>query len=58
MWFLKLHPAIAPVKCAILPFAKNKPELVDKAKRIFDDLKFTFYVNNDDKDAIGRRYRR
>jgi len=55
---LKLHPAIAPVKCAILPLLKNKPELVDKAKRIFDDLKFSFLCQYDDKDAIGRRYRR
>lgn len=55
---LKLHPAIAPVKCAILPLLKNKPELVDKAKAIFEDLKFSFLCQYDDKDAIGRRYRR
>ncbi|MBK7357908.1 MAG: glycine--tRNA ligase [Saprospiraceae bacterium] len=55
---LKLHPAIAPVKCAILPLLKNKPELVDKAKAIFEDLKFAFLCQYDDKDAIGRRYRR
>ncbi|MBK6859236.1 MAG: glycine--tRNA ligase [Saprospiraceae bacterium] len=55
---LKLHPAIAPVKCAILPLLKNKTELVDKAKAIFEDLKFSFLCQYDDKDAIGRRYRR
>ncbi|MFZ1255883.1 MAG: glycine--tRNA ligase [Saprospiraceae bacterium] len=55
---LKLHPALAPVKCAILPLVKNKPELVEKAKMIFDDLKLSFLCQYDDKDAIGRRYRR
>ncbi|MCI1266756.1 MAG: glycine--tRNA ligase [Saprospiraceae bacterium] len=55
---LKLHPAIAPIKCAVLPLVKNKPELVEQAKQIFNDLKFNFQCQYDDKDAIGRRYRR
>lgn len=55
---LKLHPAIAPIKCAVLPLVKNKPELVQQAKQIFNDLKFSFQCQYDDKDAIGRRYRR
>jgi len=55
---LKLNPAIAPVKCAILPLVKNKPELVEKAKKVFDEVKFDFNVQWDEKDAIGRRYRR
>ncbi len=55
---LKLHPAIAPIKCAVLPLVKNKPELVQLAKQIFNDLKFSFQCQYDDKDAIGRRYRR
>lgn len=55
---LKLHPAIAPIKCAVLPLVKNKPELVAQAKQIFNDLKFSFQCQYDDKDAIGRRYRR
>ena len=55
---LKLHPAIAPVKCAILPLLKNKPELTEKARAIFNDLKFDFNCQYDEKDAIGRRYRR
>ncbi|MBK6702170.1 MAG: glycine--tRNA ligase [Saprospiraceae bacterium] len=55
---LKLHPAIAPIKCAVLPLVKNKPELVEQAKQIFNDLKFSFQCQYDDKDAIGRRYRR
>jgi hypothetical protein len=55
---LKLHPAIAPIKCAVLPLLKNKPELTDKARAIFDDLKSAFQCQYDEKDAIGRRYRR
>ena len=55
---LKLHPCLAPVKCAVLPLVKNKPELVEKARKVYDELKFSFQCSFDDKDAIGRRYRR
>ncbi len=55
---MKLHPAIAPVKCAILPLLKNKEELTKVAKQVFDKLKLSFNCQYDDKDAIGRRYRR
>ncbi|MDQ3143044.1 MAG: glycine--tRNA ligase [Bacteroidota bacterium] len=55
---LKFHPCLAPIKCAVLPLLKNKPELVDKAKAIFNELKYSFTCQYDDKDAIGRRYRR
>ncbi len=55
---LKIHPALAPIKCAVLPLLKNKDELTAKAKAIFNDLKFSFLCQYDDKDAIGRRYRR
>ena len=55
---MKIHPALAPVKCAVLPLVKNKPELTTKSKLIFDDLKFNFQCSYDEKDAIGRRYRR
>ncbi|MEM1327980.1 MAG: glycine--tRNA ligase [Bacteroidota bacterium] len=55
---LKLHPAIAPVKCAVLPLLKNRPELTEKARKLFDDLKLDFNTQYDEKDAIGRRYRR
>ncbi len=55
---LKLNPVLAPVKCAVLPLLKNKPELVAKAKAVFDELKFDFNCQYDEKDAIGRRYRR
>jgi len=55
---LKLHPALAPVKCAVLPLVRNKEGLPEKARAIFDDLKQSFLCQYDDKDAIGRRYRR
>lgn len=55
---LKVHPAIAPVKCAVLPLLKNKPELVEMATKIYDDLKLDMNCQYDEKDAIGRRYRR
>ena len=55
---LKLHPALSPIKCAILPLLKNKEELTSKAKAVYDQLKLAFSCQYDEKDAIGRRYRR
>lgn len=55
---MKLHPALAPVKVAVLPLVKNKEVLVEKAKKVFDQLKYDFNCQYDEKDAIGRRYRR
>ncbi len=55
---LKIHPALAPVKCTVLPLVKNKEVLTTKAKEIFNQLKFSFNCQYDEKDAIGRRYRR
>ncbi len=55
---LKLHPSLAPVKCAILPLLKNKEELTSAAMKIFNDMKFVVNCQYDEKDAIGRRYRR
>lgn len=55
---LKLHPALAPVKCAVLPLLKNKEELTSVATDIFNKLKFSVDCQYDEKDAIGRRYRR
>jgi glycyl-tRNA synthetase len=55
---LKLHPSIAPIKCAVLPLLKNKPELTEKAKELFNKLRFSFDCQYDEKDAIGKRYRR
>jgi len=55
---LKLDKRLAPIKVAIFPLLKNKPELVKKAKEIFDDLKLKFMCEFDDNGNIGKRYRR
>jgi glycyl-tRNA synthetase len=55
---LRIHPALAPVKCAVLPLLKNKEELVGKAREVYDKLKLQFLCQYDEKDAVGRRYRR
>jgi glycyl-tRNA synthetase len=54
---LKLPAVLAPVKASVLPLVK-KDGLPEIARSIVDELKFDFYVNYDEKDAIGRRYRR
>ncbi len=56
--FLSLHPKLAPIKVAVFPLLANKPELVKKAKEIYDDLKKCFNVAWDDIGNIGKRYRR
>jgi glycyl-tRNA synthetase len=55
---LKLHPRIAPLKAAVLPLVKNRPELVDLAKNLHQKLSRIWYVHYDESGAIGRRYRR
>ncbi|MFN4256348.1 MAG: glycine--tRNA ligase [Saprospiraceae bacterium] len=55
---LRIPPALAPVKCAVLPIVRNKEEIVEKARSVFNQLKFSFLCQYDEKDAIGRRYRR
>jgi len=55
---LKIHKPLAPIKVAILPLVKNKPDLVKKAKEIYQMLKSSFICHYDETDSIGRRYRR
>lgn len=55
---MKLHPSLSPTKVAILPLLKNKEQLVNAAKDIYDRLKLDIQCQYDEKDAIGRRYRR
>ncbi len=55
---LKLDKKIAPIKVAILPLVRNKPELVKKAKEIWRLLKPHFTCQYDELGSIGRRYRR
>ncbi|CAM1372053.1 Glycine--tRNA ligase [Tenacibaculum litoreum] len=54
---LKLPAVLAPTKAAILPLVK-KDGLPEIARKIVDDLKWDFNVVYDEKDAVGRRYRR
>ncbi len=54
---LKLPAALAPVKLAVMPLVK-KDGLPEKAREIIDDLKFHFNCKYDEKDSIGKRYRR
>jgi glycyl-tRNA synthetase len=55
---MKFHPRIAPIKVAIFPLLKNKPDLVQKAKAVRDLLRPHMSVFYDEAGAIGRRYRR
>ncbi|MEK7525527.1 MAG: glycine--tRNA ligase [Patescibacteria group bacterium] len=54
--FLKLKPKLAPYKAAVFPLLRNKPELVAKAKEIYDNLRKEFMVAWDDRGNIGKRY--
>jgi len=55
---LHFHPSIAPIKAAVFPLVKNKPELYAKAREIFKGLQKHWNVFWDESGAIGRRYRR
>ena len=52
---LRLHPALAPFKCAVLPLSKK---LGEKAAQIRDELACDFMVDYDEAGSIGKRYRR
>ena len=54
---LHLPEALAPVKCAVMPLVR-KDGLPEKAREIVNDLKFDFATHYDEKDSIGKRYRR
>ncbi|KKP81097.1 MAG: Glycine-tRNA ligase [Parcubacteria group bacterium GW2011_GWB1_35_5] len=57
--FLSLKPQLAPVKVAVFPLLKNKPQLVEKTREIYKNLKKEFKsVEFDDNGNIGKRYRR
>ena len=54
---LRIPPVLAPVKACIMPLVK-KDGLPEKAREIMDELKFHFHCAYDEKDSIGKRYRR
>ena len=55
---LKLDKRLAPVKIAVFPLLKNKPELVDKARKLYETLREDWMTEFDDSGNIGKRYRR
>ncbi|HAV11319.1 MAG TPA: glycine--tRNA ligase [Candidatus Moranbacteria bacterium] len=55
---LKFDKRLAPIKVAIFPLMKNRPELVGKAREIYDNLKLSFMCEFDDNGNVGKRYRR
>jgi glycyl-tRNA synthetase len=54
---LRLHPALAPIKVAVLPLSRNE-QLVHTARRVWELLRPHFMTQYDDAQSIGRRYRR
>ncbi|MFA5262985.1 MAG: glycine--tRNA ligase [Opitutaceae bacterium] len=55
---LRMSPRISPIKVAVLPLLKNKPELVARAQDLHRKLQRRYNVFYDESGAIGRRYRR
>src|SRR5437879_6131244 len=55
---LRLHPAIAPIKAAILPLIGKNDDMVGRARTLYDELRRRQFVEYDDGGQIGRRYRR
>ena len=55
---LKINKQLAPIKVAVFPLLRNKPELVKKAKEIYNQLSNEFMTEFDDNGNIGKRYRR
>ena len=55
---LRLPKSLAPIKAAVFPLLKNKPELVAKAKEVFAMLSKEVMCEFDDNGNIGKRYRR
>lgn len=53
---LKLSPKVAPYKVAVFPLLANKPELLEKARGIYKELKKSLVVTWDDRGNIGKRY--
>ncbi len=55
---MKFPKRIVPIQAAVFPLLRNKPELAEKAKQIFNDLKNDFVCEFDDHGNVGKRYRR
>jgi len=57
-YVMKFHPRVAPIKVGVMPLLKNKPELVNKALEVRDQLRPWMNVFYDDGGSIGKRYAR
>ena len=55
---LRIRPSLAPVKAAVLPLLRNRPELVERARALTADLKARLPATYDDTASIGKLYRR
>ena len=55
---MRFHPRVAPVKVGVFPLLKNKPELVAKAREVYELLRRELACFYDESGAIGRRYAR
>jgi glycyl-tRNA synthetase len=55
---LRFHPRVAPIKVAVLPLVKNRPELVAIAEKLYRKIQLRYPAFYDQTGAIGRRYRR
>ena len=55
---LRIRPELAPIKAAVLPLLRNRPELVERARRLTADLKLHVSAQYDDTASIGKLYRR
>lgn len=53
---LKLNPKLAPYKAAVFPLLANKPELVKKARSIYNNLRSDYLIDWDERGNIGKRY--
>ncbi|MFC1731256.1 glycine--tRNA ligase, partial [candidate division KSB1 bacterium] len=57
--YLAFKPSVAPIKAAVFPLMKNKPELQAKAREVYADLKKEIpQIMFDDNGNVGKRYRR
>ncbi len=57
-FLLKLNKKLSPIKIAVLPLVKNKPEIIERAREVYQTLKHHFMCQYDEIGSIGRRYRR
>jgi glycyl-tRNA synthetase len=55
---LRLHPAVAPVKVAVLPLIPRNEEISGRARALYEELRRAVVAEYDDSGQIGRRYRR